>query len=228
MEKYVLIVAGGKGLRFNSQVAKQFLDLAGKPVLMHTIEAFYSYQSSIHIIVVLPSNQLNYWGQLCKKHQFDIKHQVVSGGDERYDSVKNGLSLVPENCLVAVHDGVRPLVDKTTIGNCFIMAGLEGCAIPVVDLTDSVREIQTNGNSLHVDRRKYKLIQTPQVFKSSILIEAYKKRFSPNFTDDASVVEAVLPGSIRLVEGNRQNIKITCPEDLIYAEAILLQRKRKD
>jgi 2-C-methyl-D-erythritol 4-phosphate cytidylyltransferase len=227
MEKFVIIVAGGKGLRFNSQVPKQFLELDHKPVLMHSLEAFYTYQADIHLIVVLPADQVNYWVQLCEKYQFPIRHQLVIGGDERYYSVKNGLDLVPINCLVAVHDGVRPLVDQTTIDNCFSMAATEGNAIPVVDLTDSVRELQADGNSLHVDRQKYKLIQTPQVFESTRLKEAYKQGYSSHFTDDASVYESLWPGTIKIVEGNRQNIKITKHEDLIHAESIIRYRRNK-
>ncbi len=218
-------MAGGSGNRFNSVIPKQFLELNGRPILMHSIEAFYQYQHTIEIIVVLPFDQIEFWQTMCKKHQFFVKHQLVAGGSERYFSVKNGLQFVSPENLVAIHDGVRPLIDKSTIENCYKTAENEGNAIPVIDLTDSVREIQADGTSLHVDRKNYKLIQTPQVFRSTLILEAYKKGFSENFTDDASVLEAMTPGSIRLIKGNRQNIKITTPEDLIYAEAIIKSRQ---
>jgi 2-C-methyl-D-erythritol 4-phosphate cytidylyltransferase len=224
VKKSVIIVAGGKGNRFKSEIPKQFMELEGKPILMHTIEVFYNFSREIEILVVLPEDQMEYWKSLCAHHQFNIYHKLIEGGAERYFSVKNGLEQISAEGLVAIHDGVRPMIDKTTIENCFKMAEIEGNAVPVIDLTDSVREIQKDGTSLHVDRNRYKLIQTPQVFRSSLIIEAYKKGFSQGFTDDASVLEALIPGCIKLVQGNRQNIKITTSEDFKYAEAILKSR----
>jgi len=225
VKKYAIIVAGGKGNRFISEVPKQFLELDGKPVLMHSISAFNNYSKDLKIIVVLPPDQIDYWNTLCKESRFFVNHQIVEGGKERFFSVQNGLNVIDTDGLVAIHDGVRPLVSYTTIENCFKTAEMEGNAIPVIDLVDSVREIQSNGTSLHVDRNKYKLIQTPQVFRVSLIKDAYKKNFSPGFTDDASVLEAMIPGCIKLVKGNRMNIKITTPEDLKYAEAILKSGK---
>jgi len=225
VDKYAIIVAGGKGNRFGSALPKQFVELEGKPVLMHSIEAFHNYNSDIVIIVVLPADQIEYWKSLCVKHQFTIKHSAVVGGDVRFCSVKNGLELIKEGCLVAIHDGVRPLIDYQTIDICFKMAENRGNAIPVINLIDSVRVIQENGNSQHVDRNRFKLIQTPQVFQSQLIKKAYEQEYSEAFTDDASVLEAIIPATIQLVEGNRQNIKITSPDDLIYAEAILKSRK---
>lgn len=225
MKKYIIIVAGGKGSRFKSEVPKQFVALANLPILMHTINAFYCYDNHIEIIVVLPNVQIEYWKNLCQLCNFDVKHQIVEGGEFRFYSVKNGLTLVKPDGLVGIHDGVRPLIDKDTIGKCYELAQKEGNAIPVVDLVDSVREINSDGSSLMVDRSKYRLIQTPQVFKTELILQAFEQKFNPSFTDDASVLEAINPGSIKLVYGNRQNIKITTSEDLIYAEAILKSRK---
>lgn len=226
MKKYVIIVAGGKGNRFESTIPKQFIELAGKPILMHTIEAFCKYQSSIGIIVVLPQNQIDLWNSLCYQFKFSINHQIVIGGEERFYSVKNGLKMISTEGLVAIHDGVRPLVDTDTIHRCFNKAETEGNAIPVIDLVDSIREVQSNMRSIRVDRNKFKLIQTPQVFRSNLIKEAFQQPFSTDFTDDASVFESVNPSSIQMVEGNRQNIKITTIEDLIFAEAIVKSRNQ--
>ncbi|MFN8255344.1 MAG: 2-C-methyl-D-erythritol 4-phosphate cytidylyltransferase [Bacteroidales bacterium] len=224
MQKYVIIVAGGRGNRFNSAVPKQFVKLLNLPVLMHTILAFYNYSPSIKIIIVLPEDQFKYWEKLCLKYNFSIPHRVVNGGVHRFHSVKNGLSLVGKNSLVAVHDGVRPLIDAKTIDECFKMAENEGNAIPVVEPVDSIRELMNDGSNKVVDRQKFRLIQTPQVFKSDLIQLAYKQEYNNSFTDDAGVFETCFPGTIKLVEGNRQNIKITTPEDLIYAKAILKNR----
>ncbi len=225
MQKYIIIVAGGKGSRFKSEVPKQFIELVNQPILMHTINVFYSYDNHIEIIVVLPDEQIEYWKNLCQTYHFKIQHQIVKGGEFRFNSVKNGLTLVKPNGLVGIHDGVRPLVDKDTIGKCYELAEKDGNAVPVVDLVDSVREINSDGYSFMVDRSKYRLIQTPQVFKTELILKAFEQKFNPAFTDDASVLEAINPGSIKLVYGNKQNIKITTSEDLVYAETILKNRK---
>jgi len=225
MKKYVIIVAGGKGNRFKSELPKQFIMLGGKPILMRTIEAFYNYENSIEIIVVIPEDQIKFWKELCSKHNFKLQHKLVSGGEARFHSVKNGLGLVKGNGIVGIHDGVRPLVDKQTIDNCYIIAGQRGNAIPVVDLVDSVRETDETGNNKMVNRSNYKLIQTPQVFQNELIQAAFRQEYQSSFTDDASVLEAYDGSMINLVEGNRQNIKITMHEDLIYAKAILENRK---
>lgn len=221
MKKYCIIVAGGKGQRFKSSVPKQFVELAGKPILMHSMEVFYKYDSKIEIILVLPKDQIEYWKKLCKKFSFNLEYHVAEGGDVRFNSVKNGLKYVKPGGIVAIHDGVRPLVDRNTIETCFNIALQDGNAIPVVDLVDSVREIKEDGTNSHVDRSKFRLIQTPQVFQTALILNAYEQKYSPLFTDDASVLEALAPGTIKLVEGNRQNIKITTAEDLKYAEMII-------
>lgn len=212
----VIIVAGGKGERMQSSVPKQFLLINNLPVLMHTIRCFYSYNPLADIILVLPAAQINYWKQLCIEHQFEIIHQLAEGGSTRFESVKNGLSVIHSDIdLIAIHDGVRPLVSHETIARCFETANLNGAAIPVTDAVESIRELIPEG-SMAVDRSKYKLVQTPQVFRADIIQSAYLQKFVPQFTDDASVVEK-LGQKIFLVEGNRENIKITNAVDLKLA-----------
>jgi len=217
--KIAIIVAGGKGTRMQADIPKQFIEIHGKPVLMHTLEAFHRYDDSIQLILVLPASQLNAWKKLCLKHAFLLPHQIVSGGETRYNSVLNGLSQIKTPALIAVHDGVRPFVSNGTIKRCFDEAEKHGSAIPVIDIVDSIRQIKKTG-SQSVDRSNYKLVQTPQVFDSEILKKAYEQDFSTLFTDDASVVEA-LGLKITLVEGNRENIKITTAFDLILAETVI-------
>lgn len=221
MQKYVIIVAGGQGSRFNSELPKQFIPMNGLPILMHTIHAFYRYHQSIEIIVVLPADQMSYWKSICSEYNFTIAHQLVAGGKARFFSVKNGLSMIDKPGLVGIHDGVRPLIDVATIARCYDMAENEGNAIPVVAPVDSMRQLMSNGTNNYVDRQNYCLIQTPQVFKTELILKAFEQDFNDSFTDDASVLEGIMPGSIKLVEGNRKNLKITTPEDLVYAEAIL-------
>lgn len=218
-QKTAIIVAGGKGERMNTQAPKQFLEIAGKPVLMHTIERFYSYSDEIRLILVLPENQIIFWNELCHKYNFQIPHQIVEGGRTRFFSVKNALENIENEGLIAIHDGVRPLVDIKTIENCFIEAQKSGAAIPVVDLVDSIRK-KTESGSIAVNRKEYKLIQTPQIFRAEIILGSYKQSFNELFTDDASVVEAA-GYPVKLVEGNRENIKITTPFDLKLAEVLL-------
>ena len=217
--KIAIIVAGGKGTRMQADIPKQFIEIHGKPVLMHTLEAFHRYDDSIQLILVLPASQLNAWKKLCLKHAFLLPHQIVSGGETRYNSVLNGLAQIKTPALIAVHDGVRPFVSNGTIKRCFDEAEKHGSAIPVIDIVDSIRQIKKTG-SQSVDRSNYKLVQTPQVFDSEILKKAYEQDFSTLFTDDASVVEA-LGLKITLVEGNRENIKITTAFDLVLAETVL-------
>lgn len=223
MGKYIIIVAGGKGLRMGGDIPKQFLPIGGMPVLMRTIDSFVAYDCNIHIIVVLPTDQQNYWAELCKKYSFKVPHQIANGGETRFHSVKNGLALVPNstNCVVGVHDGVRPFASRATIGDAYDTASQKGTAIPVTDCIDSLRQITEDGNKAE-DRSRYKLVQTPQVFKADLLHNAYKQDFTPMFTDDASVVEYA-GHTVELTQGNRENIKITTPFDLMVAEALLKQ-----
>lgn len=216
---YTIIVAGGKGMRMGKDLPKQFLPIDGTPILMHTLQAFYDYDPSMTLIVVLPSDQQAYWSKLCGDHHFTIPHVVVKGGETRFHSVKNGLASIKGEGLVAVHDGVRPFVHYDTIDRCFAAAQESGAAVPVVEVVDSLRKVEDE-ESKAVSRRDYRIVQTPQVFDISLLKEAYKQPYTVDFTDDASVVEAY-GRKVSLVDGNRENIKITSPFDLVIAEAFL-------
>ena len=219
MKKYVIIVAGGKGLRMGSDLPKQFLPVGGKPVLMHTLEVFRKYDAAIQLILVLPREQQNFWKQLCREHDFDVEHRVVDGGETRVHSVKNGLALVQAPGLVGVHDGVRPFVSVEVIRRCYDLAEQHKAVIPVVDVVETLRHLTEVGSET-VSRNDYKLVQTPQVFDVELLKQAYEQEFTPFFTDDASVVEAMgVP--VHLAAGNRENIKITTPFDLKVGSALL-------
>lgn len=219
MQKYIIIVAGGTGTRMNSTVPKQFMELKGKPVLMHTIEKFHQTFSDIQIIVVIANQLKGEWQQLCKKHNFTFQHQLANGGATRFHSVQNGLSLVPENAVVGIHDAARPLVSKETILKTFDVAEKLGNASPCVPIAESIREKINEGNKA-ADRNKFVIIQTPQCFQSALLKKAFLQPYNDSFTDDASVLEA-MGEKINLVEGNKENIKITTPQDLIVAEALM-------
>jgi len=221
MNQYVLIVAAGTGKRMGSEIPKQFLEVAGKPVLMHTIGRFLAYNESIEIIVVLPEKQISYWTGLQKKYSFIIPHRIVKGGEKRFYSVRNGLASLGVRGLVAIHDGVRPLVSTNTIRRCFEAAAKHGSAIPVISPADSLR-IVTDQGSVSVNRNHVKLVQTPQVFDTELIRKAYLQDYTSEFTDDATVLETA-GEMVFLVEGNRENIKITSPEDLLIAEAFLPQ-----
>ena len=219
MKTFALILAGGKGLRMGADLPKQFLLLAGKPVLMHTLEAFHQAEPTTEIILVLPAEHQVYWAELCTKHAFTVKHQIATGGAVRFDSVRNGLKCIQEEGLIAVHDGVRPLVSPELINRCFAKAAEKGAVIPVFELTESIRRIE-GSRSFAEDRSRFRSVQTPQTFRSEILRLAYEQPFQPVFTDDASVAEAA-GYEIALVDGNRENIKITTPQDLLLAEQLL-------
>ncbi|MBN1107254.1 MAG: 2-C-methyl-D-erythritol 4-phosphate cytidylyltransferase [Bacteroidales bacterium] len=219
MKLYALIVAGGAGKRMGAELPKQYLELAGKPVLMHTLERFKTFNEEIEIITVLPENQLRFWDDLQKHYSFSIPHTIVKGGKARFFSVKNGLKFVTGDSLVAIHDGVRPFVSIATIQTCFETAGKLGNAIPVIPPTDSLRMLTEEG-SQPVNRQQYRQIQTPQVFASGLIKKAYLQEYLPEFTDDATVLEKT-GVKINLVEGNRENIKITTPEDLLISAALL-------
>jgi 2-C-methyl-D-erythritol 4-phosphate cytidylyltransferase len=219
MKKFVIIVAGGSGSRMGTEIPKQFLELCGKPVLMHTISVFHDFDPESKIILVLPEDQLPFWKGLCLKHSFSLVHQVVSGGETRFHSVQNGLSQIDGEGIVFIHDGVRPLVSRETLGRCLETAQESGNAIPVLPVTESLRKLEGEQN-ISVDRSQYFSVQTPQTFRSNQILEAFQQDFDPAFTDDASVAEKA-GFSIQMVEGNRENIKITTPTDLIIAEALL-------
>lgn len=223
MKKYVIIVAGGKGLRMGCEIPKQFLPIGGKPVLMRTVEAFYQADVETGIVLVLPQEQQSYWKNLCCQYDFRAPYILADGGCTRFHSVRNGLQVIPDedsDALIAVHDGVRPFVSPRVIQECFEAATRWGAVVPVLDMVDSVRQLSEDGSSMAVDRSCLKLVQTPQTFRADILKNAYRQEFTERFTDDASVVEA--SGiSVALVSGNRENIKITTPFDLKIAEALL-------
>jgi 2-C-methyl-D-erythritol 4-phosphate cytidylyltransferase len=219
MDLYVVIVAGGTGNRMGADIPKQFLELAGKPVLMHTIERFKAFNDAIEIITVLPENQLLFWIDLQKKHSFSILHTLVKGGSTRFHSVRNGLKFVNSPGLVAIHDGVRPFVSIDTIKRCFETAEKLGNAIPSICPTESLRIVAEDG-SHPLNRFHVKQIQTPQVFHAGLIKKAYLQNYCQDFTDDATVLEKT-GEMINLIEGNRENIKITNPEDLLISAALL-------
>ncbi len=221
MKKYVIIVAGGSGKRMGTTLPKQFLCIGEKPILMHTINRFHTFDSEISIIVVLPEEEISTWKDLCQKHHFSINHTIVKGGKERFDSVKNGLQKIEEKSIVAIHDGVRPFVSNETLKRCFSAAERGENIVPVISPVESVR-IKTNDETKADDRTKYLLVQTPQIFSSEKLFKAYNQPYNSNFTDDASVVESI-GEKISIAEGNRENIKITTPFDLIVGEALVCQ-----
>lgn len=220
MKKHIIIVAGGKGLRMGGDIPKQFLPVCGKPVLMRTLEAFHAYDASMRLILVLPVSQQAYWKQLCEEYQFELVHEIANGGETRFHSVKNGLALVKEDGLVGVHDGVRPFVSQEVITRCYEEAASLKAVIPVVGVVETVRHLTEEGSET-VPRDQYKLVQTPQVFDVALLRRAYEQTYTDMFTDDASVVEA-LGEKVYLVEGNRENIKLTTPFDLKLAELLCL------
>lgn len=219
MNKHVIIVAGGKGLRMGGDIPKQFLPVGGKPVLMRTIEAFYSFDPSIHIILVLPVSQQAYWKELCETYRFTLSHEIADGGETRFHSVKSGLARISGDGLVGVHDGVRPFVSPEVIATCYAEAAIHRAVIPVIDVVETVRHL-TGERSETVPRNQYKLVQTPQVFEVCLLKTVYNQAYTDAFTDDASVVEAT-GQEVYLVPGNRENIKLTTPFDLKIAEVLL-------
>ena len=215
MKAYAIIVAGGKGLRMGGEVPKQFLPINGKPILMHTIEAFRKALDGIEIILVLPADQHEYWQKLCQDYNFCSPELIAKGGETRFHSVKNGLALLPddEDAVVGIHDGVRPFVSKETIQRCYATAAGGRAVVPVVPVVETIRQILPDGKSITRPRDEYRLVQTPQTFPLVMLKKAYEQSYSETFTDDASVVEA-MGEEILMVEGNRENIKITTPSDL--------------
>lgn len=223
MKYYAIIVAGGKGNRMNMEVAKQFLELDGKPILMHTLEAFHKCVLNPELILVLNIHQHLFWEKLCTTHDFKIPHQVVKGGQERFDSVRNGLKAIKGKAIVAIHDAVRPLVSAELISQSYLMAEEKGNAITAIQPVDSVRIKREGQNSEALNRNELFMIQTPQTFQIEQLKKAYLQPYRNEFTDDASVVERA-GFNINLLTGERNNIKITYPQDLELA-SFLLQKK---
>lgn len=222
MKKYLIVVAGGKGLRMGGEMPKQFQLLGGKPVIMITLERLYAMDPLMQLILVLPAEHTELWMQLCKEHGFTVPLLLAQGGATRFHSVQNGLAQVDdiEDALVGVHDGVRPFVSPKVVEDCFREAWIHGAAIPMIELQDSLRHIVGGyGVTEVVPRDRYRLVQTPQVFKLSVLRRAYEQRFTESFTDDASVVEAS-GVQVVAVEGNPENIKLTTPFDFMIAKTV--------
>jgi len=229
---YIIILAGGKGLRMGSDIPKQFLPIGGMPVLMHTLKRFREYSKELKIILVLPKQQQAYWQTLCEEYHFQEDYLIANGGETRFHSIKNGLQLIPDDAqgLVGVHDGVRPFPSVEVIRNCYETARREGSAIPVIPVVETIRHLEgitqrskvKGQRSRTVPRDEYRLVQTPQVFDIQLHKKAYAQDFRDSFTDDASVVES-MGHAVALVEGNRENIKITTPFDCIVAEGIINQ-----
>lgn len=204
-----------------SDIPKQFLPIGGKPVLMRTLERFRAYSPTLHIILVLPEAQQDYWHQLCKEYCFDVEYQLANGGETRFHSVQHGLALIPDDAegVVGVHDGVRPFPSIDVIKNCYETARTKKAVIPVIPVVETVRHLEGE-TSVTVPRNEYRLVQTPQCFDIQLLKAANRQPYNDGFTDDASVVEA-FGFAITLVEGNRENIKITTPYDLKIAEVLI-------
>ena len=226
MNRYVIIVAGGKGLRMGSDLPKQFIPVGGKPILMHTVEKFAQWDPRARLLLVLPAEHQDYWRMLCREIGCRAEHRIVTGGETRFHSVRNALDVVKQDTdlgdddLIAVHDGVRPFVSEKVITDCFHVAAESGAAVAVLPMVDSLREVQPDGTSQALDRSRYFAVHTPQVFRARLLLRAYEAPYSSLFTDDASVVEA-LGKHIALVPSNRENIKITTPLDLAIARELL-------
>lgn len=225
--KYLIIVAGGQGLRMGGPLPKQFMLLNGRPVIMHTIERFVEAIADIQVVLVLNPDYVELWSELCAKYSFTHPCTIALGGKERFHSVKNGLDKIEHmSCddVVGVHDAVRPLVSVEVIRNAYEIARKQNAVVPVMPSIESVRMLDDEGNSKAVARNKVMMVQTPQVFTLSLLKEAYSQPYDPTFTDDASVVEA-LGHSIALVEGNRENVKLTTPQDMRLAEMLMAEGK---
>ena len=218
---YVIIVAGGKGLRMGSDIPKQFLPIGGRPVLMRTLERFRAYSEALQIILVLPEAQQDYWRQLCEQYHFEVKYLLANGGQTRFHSVQNGLAMIPDDAegVVGVHDGVRPFPSIEVIRLCYETAREKKAVIPVIPIVETVRHLEDEG-SVTVPRGDYRLVQTPQTFDIQLLKAANRQPYNDSFTDDASVVES-FGHQITLVEGNRENIKITTPYDMKVAEVLI-------
>ncbi len=228
---YVIIVAGGKGLRMGSDIPKQFLPIGGKPVLMRTLECFRKYSEDLQIILVLPKTQQAYWQELCREYNFKVEYLLADGGETRFHSVQHGLALIPDDAegVVGVHDGVRPFPSIEVIARCYETARTAKAVIPVIPIVETVRELGSGESRIDtlnsqpsktVPRDRYRLVQTPQTFDIQLLKAANRQPYNDGFTDDASVVESY-GHPITLVEGNRENIKITTPYDITVAEAII-------
>jgi 2-C-methyl-D-erythritol 4-phosphate cytidylyltransferase len=220
MNRGVIIVAGGSGQRMESHVPKQYMDLAGKPVIVHTLEKFLNFDPDMELVLVLAAEHTKYWKAVSKSHGFGTGIKIAKGGKTRTESVKNGLQLIKDDIIVGIHDAVRPLVSYDTLTRCYEKAAIKGSGIPVIGMDETVRMIKEDNQSIHMDRSSLRRVQTPQVFKSELIKKAYNRTGNQDFTDDASVYESCYD-EVFLVEGNRENIKITNPADLQLASVLI-------
>ncbi|WP_288370818.1 2-C-methyl-D-erythritol 4-phosphate cytidylyltransferase [uncultured Algoriphagus sp.] len=224
MQKAAVLVAGGRGTRMGAPISKQYLPIAGLPILMHTLSVFHQVDSAIELILVIPKDDFAYWEELCDKFQFQIPHQLVAGGNSRFQSVKNGISAISfEEGLVAIHDGVRPFVNESVIQESFEKAEEKGSAVAVIALKDSIRKLTDDGKNFYQERQYFRLVQTPQTFDLKRIRKAFQVTELPQFTDDATVYEHQ-GWEVTLISGNPENIKITTPEDMDYAEYLAERR----
>lgn len=226
LKRVAVIVAGGKGERMGGNVPKQFLEVEGKMILMHTIEAFFNFDFLLEIVVVLPKQYHQFWKDACKKYAFEVPLRLVEGGETRFHSVKNGLATVEDGTVVSIHDGVRPFLSSKLIENAFVEAELNGSAIPVLPMVDSVRKFTDYGSAI-VDRTSLLRVQTPQAFLSTRIKAAYEQPYCEVFTDDASVYEAMF-GTLTLFRGDDTNIKITTSGDLVLSRALMALQKKQE
>ena len=220
MNRAVVIVAGGSGIRMGGDLPKQYLELAGKPLIVHSLEKFRLFDPQMVVVVVMSPAHLKHWESIHNTYKLDSEIIIAHGGASRYDSVKNGLAHVEDGMVVGIHDAVRPLVSQATLERTYSSALRWGFGIPVIEMDDSLRMLDEIGNSVKVDRANIRRVQTPQVFQSTLIKQAYQRIIKPEFTDDASVYESEF-GTLKLVEGNRENIKITTPTDLEVAKALI-------
>ena len=225
MKRAAIIVAGGKGTRMGADIPKQFLPINGVPILCLTVSKFIDFDPEITIFLVLPTSLMAYWLQVSTQWIPIDRCKLIPGGQERFFSVKNAIDNLPDDIdIVAIHDGVRPLVSVNCIARCFAEATLNGNAVPAVDVVESLRFVDSNG-SRPLDRKSVKIIQTPQVFITDDIKKAYQQPYDEHFTDDASVMEK-FGKKINLAQGEKQNIKITTFDDLQYAVYLLNQNKK--
>ena len=220
MKKAVIIVAAGSGSRMGGKLPKQYLQLQGRPLIIHTLERFQRFDPEIKLVVVLAPAHKELWEQMAASYEIAVGVTLAPGGPTRYDSVKSGLNLIDKETLTGIHDAVRPLVSQDTLIRCYDAALRKGSGIPVVEMDESVRMLDAEGGSVHMDRSSLKRVQTPQVFRSDRIKQAYQQAYKSTFTDDASVYETVY-GAPTLVEGNRENIKLTTPADMQLAQVLI-------
>jgi len=220
MKRAAVIVAGGQGHRMGGEIPKQYQKLEGKPIIIHTIEQFYRFDPHMNVVVVVAHEHRNLWNEMTTQHTDISRINLAIGGVTRFHSVQNGIQLIKDGVVVGIHDAVRPFVSMETLERCYSIANKSGSAIPVIDMDESVRMVKGDHSSVHMDRSALKRVQTPQAFRSEMIREAYENTENHSFTDDASVFESHF-GKVTLVEGNRQNIKITTPTDMQLASLII-------